>query len=58
MSMSREPLGPEHPDRREFLKTAGAVAASAVVVPRLDAIASAPFFAASAEAARAGWPGC
>jgi DUF1680 family protein len=52
--MSRKSGNTHHSDRREFLKTAGAVAASSVVLPRLDAVASTPMFAASAAAARAG----
>ena len=53
--MSREPKNTAHPDRRDFLKTAGAAAAGAVLVPRLEALAGTPGIAESASAARAGW---
>src|SRR4051812_15201235 len=43
-----------NPDRRDFLKTAGAAAASALLVPRLEAAASLPGITESASAARAG----
>jgi DUF1680 family protein len=46
---------PTNPDRRDFLKTAGAAAASALLVPHLEAAASLPGIAGSAAAARAGW---
>ena len=51
--MSREPKS--HPDRRDFLKTAGAAAAGALLVPQLEALAGSPGIAESASAARAGW---
>ena len=53
--MSREPKNTAHPDRRDFLKTAGAAAAGAVLVPRLEALAGTPGIAEAASAARAGW---
>ena len=53
--MSREPENHSHPDRRDFLKTAGAAAAGALLLPRLEAVASTPGIAESASAARAGW---
>jgi DUF1680 family protein len=53
--MSREPADNSHPDRRDFLKTAGAAAAGALLLPRLEAMAGTPGFAEAANAARAGW---
>src|ERR1043165_2617421 len=41
--------------RRDFLKTSGAVAAGAVLLPRLEAVASTPGMTEAAEAALAGW---
>src|SRR6185436_18702043 len=52
--MSREPKSTAHPDRRDFLKTAGATAAGALLLPQLEAAASVPGIAESATAARAG----
>ena len=52
--MSRKNSHP-NPDRRDFLKTAGVAAAGALLVPRLEAAASLPGLAESANAARAGW---
>ena len=37
--MSREPENHTHPDRRDFLKTAGAAAAGALLLPQLEALA-------------------
>ena len=37
--MSREPENHSHPDRRDFLKTAGAAAAGALLLPQLEAVA-------------------
>ncbi len=56
--MSREPDDRHHPDRREFLKTAGVVATGALVLPGLDAFAGSATSAEGAEtatAARAAW---
>jgi DUF1680 family protein len=53
--MSREPENHSHPDRRDFLKTAGAAAAGALLLPQLEAVASTPGIAEAASAARAGW---
>ena len=53
--MSREPKNLANPDRREFLKTAGATAAGALLLPQLEAAASVPGIAEAATAARAGW---
>ena len=53
--MSDESKTPTHPDRRDFLKTASAAAAGAVILPRLEAIAGIPGIAESTVAARAGW---
>ncbi len=53
--MSRESEDQSHPDRRDFLKTAGAAAAGALLLPQLEAMASTPGIAESASAARAGW---
>ena len=53
--MSREPENIANPDRRDFLKTAGAAAAGALLLPQLEAVASTPGIAESASAARAGW---
>ena len=53
--MSREPKKQPHPDRRDFLKTAGAAAAGALLVPHLEALAGTPGIAEFASAARAGW---
>jgi DUF1680 family protein len=52
--MSREPESHTHPDRRDFLKTATAAAAGALLLPQLEAIASTPGLADAATAARAG----
>jgi DUF1680 family protein len=43
------------PDRRDFLKTAGAAAAGALLLPQLKAVAEAPGIAGAASAARVGW---
>ena len=55
--MSREPKNQSssHPDRRDFLKTAGGAAAGALLLPRLELVAATPGMAESAEAALAGW---
>jgi DUF1680 family protein len=53
--VSREPENTAKPDRREFLKTAGATAAGALLLPQLEAVASVPGIASAATAARAGW---
>ena len=55
--MSREPKNESssHPDRRDFLKTAGGAAAGALLLPRLELVAATPGMAESAEAALAGW---
>src|SRR5439155_2211122 len=52
--MSREADHCAHPDRSDFLKTAGAAAAGALLLPQLEAVASAPGIAEAASAARAG----
>jgi DUF1680 family protein len=44
-----------NPDRRDFLKTASAAAAGAILLPQLEAAASVPGVAEAATAARAGW---
>jgi DUF1680 family protein len=55
--MPREPKNQSssHPDRRDFLKTAGGAAAGALLLPRLELVAATPGMAESAEAALAGW---
>src|SRR5262245_30244095 len=53
--MSREPKNQSHPDRRDFLKAAGATAAGALLLPQLELVASTPGVAESASAALAGW---
>ena len=53
--MSRESAHSAHPDRRDFLKTASAAAAGALLLPRLEAVAGVPGISGPAEAARAGW---
>jgi DUF1680 family protein len=53
--MSREPENHTHPDRRDFLKTASAAAAGALLLPQLEALADTPGIAEAASAARAGW---
>jgi len=53
--MSRDTQSQPHPDRRDFLKSASAAAASALLLPRLDAVASVPGISEAASAARAGW---
>ena len=55
MSREQNPTRKPDPDRRDFLKTAGVAAASALLVPRLEAAASVPGIAGAAAAARAGW---
>ena len=52
--MSREPKNHPHPDRRDFLKTAGAAAAGTFILPPLEAAASVPGIAEPARAALAG----
>src|SRR5262245_60889762 len=53
--MPRESKNHPHPDRRDFLKTASAAAAGALLLPRLEAMAGTPGFTEAASAARAGW---
>ena len=53
--MSRELASPMHPDRRDFLKTASAAAAGALILPRLTALAETPGVSQAANAALAGW---
>ncbi|MEP6494265.1 MAG: beta-L-arabinofuranosidase domain-containing protein [bacterium] len=53
--MSRDSQNDTHPDRRDFLKTTGTAAAGALLLPRLEAMASIPGLAAAASGARAGW---
>ena len=53
--MSRERKDHPHPDRRDFLKTAGAAAAGALFLPQLEVAAATPGIAESASAALAGW---
>ena len=43
-----------HPDRRDFLKSAGAAAAGALLLPHLEALAATPGTAQLASAATAG----
>src|SRR5687768_2449369 len=52
--MSREHETPTHPDRRDFLKTAGSAAAGALLLPRLEALAATPGTARFASAVSAG----
>ncbi len=52
--MSRESEHSAHPDRRDFLKTASAAAAGALLLPQLEAVANTPGLAEAATAARAG----
>src|SRR5437870_3728956 len=54
-AMSRDPKNQPHPDRRDFLKTAGAAAAGALLVPHLEALADTAGIAEFASAAHAGW---
>src|SRR5215216_5896774 len=53
--MPREHGTPTHPDRRDFLKTAGAAAAGALLLPHLEALAATPGTVQLANAASAGW---
>jgi len=56
--VSREHETPTHPDRRDFLKTTGAAAAGAILLPHLphlEALAATPGTAQLASAASAGW---
>src|SRR5262245_41213687 len=53
--MSRDPKNHPDPDRRDFLKTAGAAATAAILLPQLEAAATVPGIAEAATAARAGW---
>jgi DUF1680 family protein len=53
--MPREHGTPTHPDRRDFLKTAGAAAAGGLLLPHLEALAATPGTAQLANAASAGW---
>jgi uncharacterized protein len=53
--MPREHGTPTHPDRRDFLKTAGAAAAAGLLLPHLEALAATPGTAQLANAASAGW---
>ena len=53
--MSRKPDTRRHPDRRDFLKTAGAAAAGALILPQLEAAASTTGLAESVSPALAGW---
>src|SRR5689334_13756150 len=50
--MSRKHEECAHPDRREFLKTAGATATAALLLPRLEALAAMPAGARLATGAR------
>src|SRR5262245_42941105 len=52
--MSREHESLPHPDRRDFLKTAGAAAAGAILLPRLEALAATPGTNQLASAVTAG----
>ena len=52
--MSREHETPTHPDRRDFLKTAGVAAAGALLLPQLEALAATPGTAQLTIAATAG----
>ncbi|MEO8623165.1 MAG: LamG-like jellyroll fold domain-containing protein, partial [bacterium] len=52
--MSREPENDSHPNRRDFLKSASAAAAGALLLPRLEALASTPAMTEVASAARVG----
>src|SRR5688500_7401962 len=54
-AMSREHATPTHPDRRDFLKTAGAATAGALLLPHLEALAATPGTARFASGASAGW---
>ena len=54
--MSRERENATHPDRRDFLKTAGTAAAGALLLPHIEALAATPGTAQLANAAAsAGW---
>ena len=53
--MSRERENATHPDRRDFLKTAGTAAAGALLLPHIEALAATPGTAQLANAASAGW---
>ncbi|MBC7894308.1 MAG: glycoside hydrolase family 127 protein [Cytophagaceae bacterium] len=52
--MPRDPEHNTHPDRRDFLKTAGAAAAGALLLPQLKAVAGSPTIAGATSAARVG----
>ncbi len=53
--MSSNPKNNRHPDRRDFLKTAGTAAAGALLLPHLEVAASVPGIAEAASVARIGW---
>jgi DUF1680 family protein len=53
--MPREHETATDPDRRDFLKTAGAAAAGALLLPHIEALAATPGTAPLASAASAGW---
>jgi DUF1680 family protein len=53
-TMSREPENHPLPDRRDFLRTASAATAAALLLPGFEAMAGTPGFVDAAEAARAG----
>jgi uncharacterized protein len=53
--MSREHEASSHPDRRDFLKTAGTATAGALLLPHLEALAATPATARLASGATAGW---
>src|SRR5262245_60398660 len=52
--MPREHDSHAHPDRRDFLKTAGTAAAGALLLPHLEALAATPSAAKITTAATAG----
>src|SRR5689334_10555563 len=53
--MARESNNQSHPDRRDFLKAAGATAAGALLLPQLELVAATPGMTEAANAALAGW---
>ncbi len=53
--MSREPANHIHPDRRDFLKTAGAAAAGMLLLPQFEAAAGTSGSAEFTRARRAAW---